>query len=80
MGAVSSLNSLTGALAPALGTPLLMFSARHTDNLLAGSPYFVCAGLLFLALAAVLAASRMKIDFSTKKFREVPTETTGTLV
>ena len=79
MGAVSSLNSLTGALAPALGTPLLMFSARHTDNVLAGSPYFVCAGLLFLALVAVLAASRMNIDFRTKKFRDVPTETTGTL-
>lgn len=79
MGAVSSLNSLTGALAPALGTPLLMFSAQHTDNVLAGSPYFVCAGLLFLALVAVLAASRMNIDFSTKKFRDVPTETTGTL-
>ena len=56
-----------------------MFSARHTDNVLAGSPYFVCAGLLFLALVAVLAASRMNIDFSTKKFRDVPTETTGTL-
>ncbi len=79
MGAVSSLNSLTGALAPLLGTPLLMFSAKHTDDLLAGSPYFVCSGLLLAALVAVLLASRMNIDFSTKRFQQMTPETTGTM-
>lgn len=59
MGAVSSLNSFTGAISPMIGTPLLMVTSRHTDNIfLAGTPYYTCAMLLILALAIALASSR----------------------
>lgn len=70
MGAVSSLNSLTGALAPALGTPLLMFSSEHTGSLLAGAPYFVCAALLAVALASTLLSAKLNIDFHTSRSYE----------
>ena len=79
MGAVSSLNSLTGAFAPAIATPLLMFSSRHAAGLLAGLPYFMCAALLAAAIITVLIASHMKIDFSTKQFQTMTPETTGTM-
>lgn len=57
MGAVSSLNSFTGAISPMIGTPLLMITSRHTDHiLLAGTPYFVCALLLVTALLIAVKA------------------------
>lgn len=61
IGSVSSLNSLMGAIAPALGTPLLMATNRHLDNVLAGTPYFVCAALFLAALLVYIPYSeRMK--------------------
>ncbi len=55
MGAVSSLNSFTSAVSPMIGTPLLMVTSRHTQNLwLAGTPYFVCSSMLMVALGIAL--------------------------
>lgn len=55
MGAVSSLNSFTSAVSPMIGTPLLMVTSRHTQNLwLAGTPYFVCSLMLMVALGIAL--------------------------
>ena len=55
LGAMSSLNSLTGALSPLLGTPLLYFtSSCPPDDITAGTPYFVASLLLLLALIVVL--------------------------
>lgn len=51
MGAVSSLNSFTGAVSPVIGTPLLMITSAHADSfLLAGAPYYLCSALLIAAL------------------------------
>lgn len=55
MGAVSSLNSFTGAISPTIGTPLLMVTSRHSDSLfLAGTPYLTCAMLLIVTLGIAL--------------------------
>ncbi len=55
MGAVSSLNSFTGAISPTIGTPLLMVTSRHSDSLfLAGTPYFTCTMLLIVTLGIAL--------------------------
>ena len=62
MGAVSSLNSFTGAVSPVIGTPLLMVTADHPHSLLLGGiPYYLCAVLL---LAALLTAVRSYTSFS----------------
>lgn len=54
LGAMSSLNSLTGALSPLLGTPLLYFtSSCPPDGIAAGTPYFVASLLLLLAIIVV---------------------------
>ena len=59
IGSVSSLNSLTGAIAPALGTPLLMVTTAHApQEFLAGTPYLACALLSALALCLFIAGSR----------------------
>ena len=59
IGSVSSLNSLTGAVAPALGTPLLMVTTGQSpESLLAGTPYFACA--LLSAAALVLFVFGMR--------------------
>lgn len=58
IGALSSINSLMGAIAPALGTPLLMLSAEHLTDFAAGTPYFVAALLLALGLGLYLAGAR----------------------
>ncbi len=50
IGALTSLNSLTGVFAPILGTPLLMATAKHQKDFLGGLPYFACALLLLSAL------------------------------
>ena len=50
MGAVSSLNSFTGAVSPIIGTPLLMVTSTCSRSVLAGVPYFVSAGLLLIAI------------------------------
>ena len=51
MGAVSSLNSFMSAISPIIGTPLLMVTSANTSNpFLAGTPYFVAASLVFIAL------------------------------
>lgn len=51
LGAVSSLNSFTGAISPVIGTPLLMLTSRYANHsLLAGAPYFASAGLLLIGL------------------------------
>lgn len=58
IGALSSINSLMGAIAPALSTPLLMLSAEHLTDFAAGTPYFVAALLLALGLGLYLAGAR----------------------
>lgn len=57
MGAVSALNSLTGAVAPAIGTPLLLTSADSANGFWAGAPYLLAGGLLFISLIISLLPS-----------------------
>lgn len=52
IGSLSSLNSLTSAAAPVLGTPLLMATTAHPTGIVGGAPYL--AGALLLAAALVL--------------------------
>lgn len=52
IGSLSSLNSITGALAPAAATPLLMVTATHRADILAGAPYLT--GALLMAAACVI--------------------------
>lgn len=53
MGAVSSLNSFTGAVSPLIGTPLLFHTVKlPPESLAAGTPYFLTATLVALALVA----------------------------
>lgn len=62
IGSLTSLNSLTGAFAPVLGTPLLMVTADNKDTVLGGVPYFTCAALLLTALVIFsLRLRRIKI-------------------
>ncbi len=57
MGAVSSLNSFTGAVSPLIGTPLLMITTDyHAHPVLAGAPYLAAAALISCALAVTLKA------------------------
>ncbi len=50
LGAVSSLNSVMGVLAPALGTPLLVHTVhQNPHSMLAGLVYIICGLLLLLA-------------------------------
>lgn len=57
MGAVSSLNSFTGAVSPLIGTPLLMITTDyHAHPVLAGAPYLAAAVLISCALAVTLKA------------------------
>jgi DHA1 family tetracycline resistance protein-like MFS transporter len=59
MGAISSLNSLMGVLAPTVGTPLLVHTVhQQTGSALAGLLYFLCAGVLFFAAALALCHFR----------------------
>ena len=53
MGAVSSLNSFTGAVSPLLGTPLLLHTTGDAAFALQGVPYLFTA--LLVALAAAIA-------------------------
>ena len=55
LGAISSLNSLTGALSPVIGTPLLYFTSSSAPmNFAAGTPYLVASLLLFAAILVML--------------------------
>lgn len=57
MGAVSSLNSFTGAVSPLIGTPLIFYAGRQDPSALAaGLPYFLAALLLVAALLTALAS------------------------
>lgn len=58
IGSLTSLNSLTGALAPVLGTPLLIATAKYKDAFLGGIPYFACAALLLTALVIFVVRQR----------------------
>ena len=54
LGAMSSINSFTGAISPLIGTPLLFFtSSFEPDSLAAGTPFFLCA--LIVAVALILS-------------------------
>ncbi len=58
LGALSSVNSFTGAVSPMIGTPLLFYTVHHApDSLAAGTPYFLAA-LLVLAALAIACLSR----------------------
>lgn len=58
MGAVSSLNSFTGAISPVIGTPLLMVTAAYPEHpLLAGVPYFISSILILIALIITLLSA-----------------------
>lgn len=55
LGAVSSLNSLTGALSPVMGTPLLYFTSSNTPTAFAaGTPYLAASLLLLVAILIML--------------------------
>ena len=78
IGSVSSLNSLTGALAPALGTPLLMVTTNHApEEFLAGTPYFVCAMLSALALILFIAGARRLWSKAPAPVKNAEGETSG---
>ena len=50
LGAMSSINSFTGAVSPLIGTPLLFFTSTFSpDALAAGTPYFLCALIVLIA-------------------------------
>ncbi len=59
LGAISSLNSLIGVIAPLIGTPLLVHTV-HQDpqSMLSGLVYFICAGLLLMAFFIALVQFR----------------------
>ena len=65
MGAVSSLNSFSGAIAPVISTPLLVYTASSDPNSLsAGVPYLLsgsvlCLGLL-IAISFAIRLTRIK--------------------
>lgn len=67
IGALNSLGALMGAIAPALGTPLLTFVIRNDAGILAGAPYFTCAFLVFCALFFFLKRGSRQIDALDKK-------------
>ena len=51
LGAMSSINSFTGAVSPLIGTPLLFFTSSYPSNsLIAGTPFFLCALIVTFAL------------------------------
>ena len=59
MGAISSLNSFSGAIAPVISTPLLVYTAKGTDELIPpGIPYYLAASLLLLSVVIALLARR----------------------
>lgn len=60
MGAVSALNSLTGALAPAIGTPLLLTSADAANGFWGGAPYLLASALLFISLLISMVPATKK--------------------
>ncbi|MCF0252849.1 MAG: MFS transporter [Duodenibacillus sp.] len=66
IGALSSLNALAGACAPALGAPLLMFTAQP-QGALRGAPYFCCALLYALALGILALMKRRRAMFHVKQ-------------
>ena len=53
IGAVHSLNSLTGSVAPLFSTPLVLFTSASPATISAGMPFFACASLT--AAASVLS-------------------------
>lgn len=54
LGAVSSLNSFTGAISPLIGTPLLIITTSHPEHpMYAGAPYFI--GAVFILVSLVVA-------------------------
>lgn len=59
MGAVSSLNSFTGAVSPVIGTPLLMITSTYSKSIIAGAPYYLSSLLL---VAALIATSHCRLD------------------
>ena len=59
MGAISSLNSFSGVIAPVISTPLLVYTAKGTDELIPpGIPYYLAASLLLLSVVIALLARR----------------------
>lgn len=50
IGTLSSIGALMGAIAPAIGTPLLGLTAEHASSWVSGAPYFACGGILCLTL------------------------------
>lgn len=57
LGAISSLNSFTGAISPIIGTPLLIVTTSNTEHpILAGAPYFI--GSLLVIASLVIALRR----------------------
>jgi len=62
IGALSSLGALMGALAPAIGTPLLTFVIDHETGLAAGAPYVVCSFLVLISLGLFLSNGLRELD------------------
>lgn len=59
LGAVSSLNSVMGVLAPILGTPLLVHTVhQHSTSMLSGMIFYICSGILFIATLLALKQFR----------------------
>ncbi|MDL2058782.1 MFS transporter [Mesosutterella sp. AGMB02718] len=59
MGAVSSLNSFSGVIAPLMSTPMLVYTASGAaSSFLSGVPYFLSSSILLLALVIAMTAIR----------------------
>lgn len=55
LGAMSAVNSFTGAVSPIIGTPILLFTSNFTPNsVLAGTPYWLCAAVAAAAIVLAL--------------------------
>lgn len=55
LGAMSAVNSFTGAISPVIGTPLLLLTSKFSPtSLAAGMPYWLCAVIASLGIALTL--------------------------
>lgn len=58
LGTVSSVHSLMGAIAPAFTTPMLMTAGHHSNDVLAGLPFFGAAAMSLCAFIVFFLVSR----------------------
>ncbi len=62
IGALSSLNSLTGAIAPLFSTPLLVFTSKAPGSFMSGMPFFGCFALCAAGLLICLVSRNAPVE------------------